>query len=883
MKQTLKRKILSLLLVMAMQIAILPFATPARAATGAGFKFELEIADATADIYKLVFSARTNSTIQLISLRFSFDKAIVEPVVYYDSTLPLDLTIEPDGPWEPLLIASGAGTITARTFPITDVTWLQTTDRMLANVTTNHATPGRTAPSSGAYVPACAFYFKFQSGKTTADITADTFKIEDGNDPNTMLSEISSNSGVWYGILMDGVSGVDQYRWGSVDQSSWQSYTTIFDEVINPYDIPAPSALTGTVAIMGGTTPGPVIGDTLTASVSPTNNTGTLSYQWKAGTTNVGSGSSTYTVAVADLGQNITVEVTSSVETGMISRTTGNAVIKKPAPTTPAAPTTASKTSTSVTLTTVAGNEYSDGTTWQSSPIFSGLIASTAYTFYQRVAETPDTYASATSAVLNETTNAPPPPGTHPTIITTSLAGGTAGVPYSDNLIASGSAPITWTVAAGSNLPAGLSLNASTGVISGTPTAAGSFTFTVLAANGNSPDGTQSLTIVIAAAPATYTVSYNANGGSGTVPAPDTVSSGASYTIVANPFSRTGYNFTGWSTAATGGTPYAAGATIPSVTANVTLYAQWTSVGSSGGGGGGTSIPAANNLSSATGAFEKTVGEANNKDITVTLTQASGATLTDIKNGNTVLIEGVDYTKSGNSYTIKKEYLNSLTEGTHTLTFDMNNGVDPKFTIAITQNPVDPPVDPPADGWTNPFIDVDTANWFYGNVKYVHQNNLFAGTSANTFSPQMSMSRGMVVTVLGRLAGIDTATYGGASFSDVDGNMYYSPYVKWAVEKGIVSGVGDNKFAPDANISRQDLAVILYNYAEKMDITLPDTMPASAFNDYADISGYASVAVDAIKKAGIITGKPGNVFDPKGNATRAEVAAMMQRFCELIK
>jgi len=183
----------------------------------------------------------------------------------------------------------------------------------------------------------------------------------------------------------------------------------------------------------------------------------------------------------------------------------------------------------------------------------------------------------------------------------------------------------------------------------------------------------------------------------------------------------------------------------------------------------------------------------------------------------------------------------------------------------------------------NPFIDVNEGHWFYDDVKYVHQNGLFAGTSANTFSPQMPMTRGMVVTVLGRLAGIDIADYSGDSFDDVNTVQWYAPYVKWAAELGIVSGVGNNNYAPDADISRQDLAVILYNYAVKMGITLPETETAADFDDGSDIAGYASAAVTAMQKAGIINGKPGNVFDPSGTATRAEVAAMLHRFCEAVQ
>ena len=185
--------------------------------------------------------------------------------------------------------------------------------------------------------------------------------------------------------------------------------------------------------------------------------------------------------------------------------------------------------------------------------------------------------------------------------------------------------------------------------------------------------------------------------------------------------------------------------------------------------------------------------------------------------------------------------------------------------------------------WVNPFTDVDEGAWFYTDVAYVHQHGLFGGTSATTFSPGVPMTRGMAVTVLGRLAEIDTEKYGGASFDDVDTAQYYAPYVKWAAELGIVSGVGNNKFAPDANISRQDLAVILNNYADKLGITIKQTLQDVVFADSGDIADYAAAAVENMVRAGVITGRPGNVFDPKAEAGRAEVAAMLHRFANAEK
>jgi len=179
-----------------------------------------------------------------------------------------------------------------------------------------------------------------------------------------------------------------------------------------------------------------------------------------------------------------------------------------------------------------------------------------------------------------------------------------------------------------------------------------------------------------------------------------------------------------------------------------------------------------------------------------------------------------------------------------------------------------------------PFNDVKASDWFAGDVNFAYAHGLFGGTDAATFSPQMTMKRGMIVTVLGRLAGIDIDDFDDVSFGDVDATMYYAPYVKWAAELGLVNGVGNNAFAPEANISRQDLAVILNNYAVKMNLNMKQTMQIVTFVDSNDIAGYASDAVANMVRAGVISGKPGSRFDPKASATRAEVATMLRRFCE---
>ena len=180
-----------------------------------------------------------------------------------------------------------------------------------------------------------------------------------------------------------------------------------------------------------------------------------------------------------------------------------------------------------------------------------------------------------------------------------------------------------------------------------------------------------------------------------------------------------------------------------------------------------------------------------------------------------------------------------------------------------------------------PFTDINRTDWFYADIQYVYAKGLFNGVTDTIFEPNTSMTRGMIVTVLGRLRGINPSDYTNASFDDVDSDAYYAPYIKWAVEEGIVLGVGGNKFNPDAIISRQDLATIMHRYFPQIDEYYYDAEKIT-FDDDNLISDYAAYSVEIMQRKGIINGKPGNVFDPLGNATRAEVAVMLHRFVKTL-
>ena len=179
------------------------------------------------------------------------------------------------------------------------------------------------------------------------------------------------------------------------------------------------------------------------------------------------------------------------------------------------------------------------------------------------------------------------------------------------------------------------------------------------------------------------------------------------------------------------------------------------------------------------------------------------------------------------------------------------------------------------------FTDIN-GHWAKEHILFTVSRGLFSGTSETTFSPNTTLTRGMFVTALGRLAGINPVDYQTRKFTDVKADAYYAPYVNWAAKTGIADGTTSTTFAPDSNITREQMAVIMKNYADKMGYSIPKTLEAVTFTDNAQISSWAKDAVKAMQQAGVLSGKENNRFDPQGNATRAEAATVLHRFVEVI-
>lgn len=175
-----------------------------------------------------------------------------------------------------------------------------------------------------------------------------------------------------------------------------------------------------------------------------------------------------------------------------------------------------------------------------------------------------------------------------------------------------------------------------------------------------------------------------------------------------------------------------------------------------------------------------------------------------------------------------------------------------------------------------PFTDVSTSDWFYDDVAFVYENGLFSGTDSRSFSPNASMTRAMLVTVLYRLEGEPTVT-GRSSFTDVRSGTYYEKAVIWAAANGIVTGTDSTSFSPDAKVTREQLAAILYRYAQYRKLDTDASAKLNSFTDADSVSAYASEALGWAVSEGLINGASGKLM-PKGDATRAQVAAILHRF-----
>ena len=285
-----------------------------------------------------------------------------------------------------------------------------------------------------------------------------------------------------------------------------------------------------------------------------------------------------------------------------------------------------------------------------------------------------------------------------------------------------------------------------------------------------------------------------------------------------------------------------------------------------------TEAPKSNDagVSSITVAGFKAVAGANNS---YTVTVPYG---TVVKTGSFVIVtrhpratvSALTNTRNIWSFTVTAE--DGVTTAVYTVTVN----------TAALPEPITPGVDnkkpAPKPEVKLPFTDVSTSDWFYDDVAFVYENGLFSGTDSRSFSPNASMTRAMLVTVLYRLEGEPTVT-GRSSFTDVRSGAYYEKAVIWAAANGIVTGTDSTSFSPDAKVTREQLVAILYRYAQYRKLDTDASAKLNSFTDADSVSAYASEALGWAVSEGLINGASGKLM-PKGDATRAQVAAILHRF-----
>lgn len=351
-----------------------------------------------------------------------------------------------------------------------------------------------------------------------------------------------------------------------------------------------------------------------------------------------------------------------------------------------------------------------------------------------------------------------------------------------------------------------------------------------------------------------YTVSFNGNGGNAIA----SVKVPKETKITLPTPIREGYEFEGW---------YDGDKLVKSpytVTTDVTLTAHWDRISS----GGGASHPEAGSTSSSDRYEITKPSKVENGSIKVSDSKA--------EKGDTVTItvtpdEGYELDKLA-VYDEDGDKIGLKDKGDGKFTFEMPKGdVEIEVSFALLEDET-----VKAD-----FADVAADAWYADAVQYVYENGMMSGTSETTFSPDLTTTRGMIVTILYRLENEPTVT-GTTAFTDVAADQYYANAVAWAAQNGIVSGIDATTFAPNNAITREQMAAILYRYAQFKGCDVSAKADLSVYTDAAQVSTYATDAMAWANGAQLITGTSQATLTPAGNATRAQVATILMRFCENI-
>lgn len=345
-------------------------------------------------------------------------------------------------------------------------------------------------------------------------------------------------------------------------------------------------------------------------------------------------------------------------------------------------------------------------------------------------------------------------------------------------------------------------------------------------------------------APTEFIVTFDGNGGTPSVGSMTTTDRKLTSLPSA---SRSGsYSFYGWYTEKSGGTKITTDTVFH---ANATVYAHWTYTG---GGGGGYNPPVTY--------------------YTLRFETGGGSDIPSVQGTYNTYIDLTKYVPTWRGHAFIGWYsersLTNKVSGVY-LTKDMT-------VYAGWRVDENPGTD------VNPFTDISEKDWFYGDVMFVYENGLMLGTSKTLFSPHGTVMRGMMATILWRME-CSPVPKGKNSFTDVEAGKWYADAITWTAENGIFAGYGKDKFGPDDPITREQLAAIFYRYADYKGYDLTVKGDLDKFKDADKITDYAKTAMQWAVGSGLVKGKSGNLLDPQGTATRAEIAAMLHRFIEKYK
>ena len=425
----------------------------------------------------------------------------------------------------------------------------------------------------------------------------------------------------------------------------------------------------------------------------------------------------------------------------------------------------------------------------------------------------------------------------------------------------------------------------------------------------------ENTTITVKQAPSVYTVTFDATGGAVTSASGQTGVDGTLSTLPA-PTRSGSYRFDGWYTAATGGE---AVTTATVFNSNTTIYAHWTYTG---GGSGGSSNTTTSTTTNADGSTTITTTNKSTGTVTET-TKAKDGTKTVVetkKDGSkTETVTTPDGTKTETATTAQGNmtYTERRSDGTK-ISADIPKSGEATATVSLPSGTAAPVVASfPVldgtvvlrllpDGRSEPvalslvedgrvyvrldgdaklrvekraglFDDMD-GHWAEESADFTGARELFQGTAPNTFSPERPMTRAMLTTVLYRMDGTPAA--GEAPFSDVENGSWCADGVAWAAENGIASGTGGGMFSAEHNITRQELAVMLWNYAkyDGIDVSIGEDTNILSFTDIDNAGEWAIPALQWACGAGILQGGTDGTLSPTDSATRAQVAAMLERF-----